>query len=84
MRTKNYHFNIHGILFLYSLTFAVLSNFKAQIHAADNSGAKASSKVIESALKAGNVADVSQYLDTPAKINKYYGFGWPLGVADKF
>ena len=83
MHTKLYHLNIHLILFLCSLIFAIPLSFETQVHAADNSVAKASSKAIESALKAGNVADVSQYLDTSAKINKYYGFGWPLGLAVK-
>ena len=84
MHTKIYHFNIHGILFLYSLVSAVLSNFETQIHAADNSGAKPPQKAIELALKAGNLADVSQYLDTSAKVNKIYEFGWPLGLAVKY
>ena len=84
MHTKIYHLNIHLILFLYSLIFAVLSNFKAQIHAADNSGAKASSKAIGLALRSGNLENVSQYLDSSTKINKYYEWGWPLGVAVKF
>ena len=84
MHAKIYHFNIHGILFLYSLIFAVLSNFETQIHGADNSGAKPPQKAIELALKAGNLVDVSKYLDTPAKINKYYGFGWPLGLAVRY
>ena len=84
MHTKIYYFNIHGILFLYSLISAVLSNFETQIHAADNSGAKSPQKAIVLALKAGNLVDVSQYLDTSAKVNKYYEFGWPLGLAVKY
>ena len=28
--------------------------------------------------------DVSKYLDTSAKVNKYYEFGWPLGLAVKY
>ena len=84
MHAKIYHFNIHGILFLYSLIFAVLPNFETRIHAADNSGDKPPQKAIELALKAGNLVDVSKYLDTSAKVNKYYEFGWPLGLAVKY
>ncbi len=84
MHTKIQHFNLNIILFFYTLTFALQSHFKAQVHAADNSGAKTSPKAIESALKAGNLADVSQYLDTSAKINAIYEWGWPLGLAVKY
>ena len=84
MHTKFHHFNTHVILCLYSLIFAIPSNFETQIHAADNSGAKPPQKAIELALKAGNLVDVSQYLDTSAKVNKYYEFGWPLGLAVKY
>ncbi len=84
MHTKFHHLNTHVILCHYLLIFAIPSNFEAQVHAADNSGAKASSKAIELALKAGNLVDVSKYLDTSAKVNKYYEFGWPLGLAVKY
>ena len=84
MHTKIYHFNIHGILFLYSLIFAIPSTVKKQVHAAGNASAKASSKAIGLALRSGNLEDVSKHLDSSAKINKYYKWGWPLGVAIKF
>ena len=84
MHTKIHHLNIHLILVLYSLIFAIPSNFKPQVHAAGNSGTKASSKATELALKAGNLEDVSQHLDRSSTVNKYYEFGWPLGLAVKY
>ena len=84
MHTKFYHLNTLLVLCLYSLIFEIPSNFETQVHAADNSGAKPHPKAIELALKAGNLSDVIQYLDTSAKVNKYYEFGWPLGLAVKY
>ncbi|MDA7522854.1 ankyrin repeat domain-containing protein [bacterium] len=77
-------FNLRFLLFLlYCINFGISSNIYTHIQASEKTSISVSSKSIEYALKAGNLAEVSQYLDSPAKINKYYEWGFALGIAVK-